>query len=77
MTNPFLIATVALMGASAFFWVIALRVLPLSLAYPAASSSYILVAVASHFVFHEGVPVMRWVGMAIIATGIFVMFRWS
>jgi len=40
---------------------------------PASSISSLVVALLAHFVLHEHVTPMRWVGVALICTGVFVV----
>lgn len=73
--NPTMIAAVGCFGASLITWMIALRRIDLSLAYPAVSVSYILIALASHLLFDEPLGPQRFVGMGLIMAGVVVMFR--
>jgi multidrug transporter EmrE-like cation transporter len=59
-----------LFGISALFWLVVLSRVKLSLAYPVVGFSYIVVVAAARFIFHEPVPPLRWLGVAIIAVGI-------
>ena len=59
-----------LFGISALFWLVVLSRVKLSLAYPVVGFSYIVVVAAARFVFHEHVPPLRWLGVAVIAVGI-------
>jgi drug/metabolite transporter (DMT)-like permease len=40
---------------------------------PASSISSLVVALLAHFVLHENVTPMRWAGIALICTGVFVV----
>lgn len=40
---------------------------------PAASISYVVVATLSHFFLGEAVPPLRWLGIALICAGVFVV----
>jgi drug/metabolite transporter (DMT)-like permease len=40
---------------------------------PAASFSYAVVALLSYFLLREAVPPLRWVGIAIICVGVFIV----
>lgn len=57
-------------GCSAVFWLISLSRLPLSVAYPAVSLSYVLILVFSVLVLGERPGPIVWVGAALIVTGI-------
>lgn len=62
-----------LFGISALFWLVVLSRVPLSVAYPIVGVSYILIVLLGRFVLHETVPVMRWVGVFVVATGIAII----
>jgi drug/metabolite transporter (DMT)-like permease len=40
---------------------------------PASSASYVLIALLAHFVLHETISPVRWLGVAVICTGVFVV----
>lgn len=62
-----------LFGVSALFWLVVLSRIPLSVAYPIVGVSYILIVLLGRFVLHEPVPVTRWVGVFVVATGIAII----
>jgi uncharacterized membrane protein len=62
-----------LFGLSALVWLIVLSKTSLSFAYPFASLSYVLIVVFDRFVLHETVPAGRWLGVALIVSGILVV----
>jgi len=68
--EPKLWIGLALFGFSALFWLVVLSRVNLSIAYPVVGFSYIVVVAMSRWLFHEHVPALRWVGVAIIAIGI-------
>ena len=68
--EPRLWLGLTLFGISAVFWLVVLSRVPLSVAYPLVGLSYVLVVLLSKVLLHEQVPVMRWVGVAVIAAGI-------
>jgi drug/metabolite transporter (DMT)-like permease len=55
-------------------WFYILSKLPLSLAYPAMSLSYVLGVIAGCLIFKEAIPFTRWLGIAVICSGIYLMF---
>ncbi len=57
--------------AAAMGYMLVLRSLPLSVAYPTVATSYIVVMVASHFVFQEP---LTWNGIAGVVCIIFGIF---
>lgn len=62
--------------ASAFLYLIALRRLPVSIAFPSVSLSYVAVAVLGNMVFHEPLGLQQLLGIAVIVTGV-VLLSWS
>ncbi len=74
--NGYVVMGMILFAVSFFTWMIALSRIDLSLAYPTVSLTYGIVAVASHYLFSEVLPWNRFVGILVIMTGIFIMYRW-
>jgi multidrug transporter EmrE-like cation transporter len=50
-------------------WLVTLRTLPLSLAYPLLTASFCVVAIGSHFVLKERLSGRNMVGIALITVG--------
>lgn len=71
--EPLLWLGLFLFGISAVFWLVVLSHVPLSVAYPVVGLSYIIIVAFSRFALHESVPLLRWVGVAIVAVGIGVI----
>ncbi|MFN2595029.1 MAG: EamA family transporter, partial [Actinomycetota bacterium] len=71
--QPKLWVGLALFGISAIFWLLVLSKVPLSVAYPFVGVSYIVVVLVSRFVLHEHVPILRWLGVAVVAAGIAIV----
>ena len=63
----------ALFGCSAAFYLIVLSRVPLSVAYPLAGMQYLIVVAVAQFLLHEEVPPLRWLGVAVITTGILLV----
>jgi uncharacterized membrane protein len=40
---------------------------------PASSASYVLIALLAHFILKEGISPIRWAGVGVICTGVFVV----
>lgn len=71
--EPRLWTGLALFGISAAFWLVVLSRVPLSVAYPFVGLSYVIIVLLSRFVLHEHVPVMRWLGVCVVAAGIAII----
>jgi uncharacterized membrane protein len=73
LTSPIVWGGLVLFALSAIVWLFALSRASLSFAYPFAALSYVLIVLFSILVLHEDVPVLRWVGVAFIVTGILLV----
>lgn len=71
--EPRLWAGLTLFGISSVFWMVVLSRVPLSVAYPFVGISYVVIVLLSRFLLHEHVPVLRWVGVLVVATGIAII----
>lgn len=70
LLRPSTLGGLALYGAAAFLYIIALRKLPLSVAFPSVSLSYAIVAVLGHFLFGEPFGLKQIGGIALIMGGV-------
>jgi undecaprenyl phosphate-alpha-L-ara4N flippase subunit ArnE len=61
--------------AALITWMYVLKHYEMSIAYPLLAVSYIIGVLAGHFVFHEPVPLSRWIGVIIISIGAFIVAR--
>jgi multidrug transporter EmrE-like cation transporter len=68
-------AGLACYGLSSLFWLLTLRKLPLSTAYPMVSFGYILVMVISFYLFQESLSMQKWFGAAFISLGVLLIAR--
>lgn len=73
--NPFVFFGFAAFGLSSIFWLVVLSRLELSFVYPLVSVAYVIVAIASLIFFHEQVTLIRWLGIAVIVAGVFLISR--
>lgn len=64
-----------LYALSALTWLLVLRRVDLSYAYPMVSLGYVAVFVASNYLFHEQISTMRWTGLALICIGVVVLAK--
>lgn len=56
-------------------WMYVLKHYEFSLAYPLLSISYVIGLLAAHFVFHEAVPLTRWIGVVIVIVGVYFIVK--
>jgi drug/metabolite transporter (DMT)-like permease len=73
--NPYIVGGLSLSVASTAGWMITLSKTELSFAYPFISLAFPLVLILSYFMLGENIPLIRWIGMAIIFIGLFVVSR--
>lgn len=73
--NPWVFIGFVCFGLSSVFWLVVLSRMELSLVYPMVSVAYVLVALFSFFVFKENVTLIRWLGIAVIIVGVFLISR--
>ena len=70
LLRPSSIAGLALYGLAAFLYMVALRKIPVSVAFPSVSLSYAIVAVLGHFLFGEPFGIKQLGGIALIMGGV-------
>jgi multidrug transporter EmrE-like cation transporter len=73
--NPYVIGGLAVLVFSMGLHLMALSRVELSFAYPFLSVSYVLVLIAGHFLFGEGINASRIMGVALICGGTFFIAR--
>jgi drug/metabolite transporter (DMT)-like permease len=74
-TNPLILGGLGLYVLGAMAWLTVLSRVPLSFAYPILALSYAIVPVLAWMLLGEEVPSLRWVGIATICLGIFLVSR--
>jgi multidrug transporter EmrE-like cation transporter len=71
--QPFTIVGLGFYVLAAACYIIAIKRIPLSLAFPTVSLSYIVVAVAAHYLWNEHLGPSQFGGMALIFGGILLL----
>ncbi len=72
-TNVSLLAGVLLYVLGAALMIFAFKGGEVSVLYPIIATSYVWVALVSHFFLHEQVHMFRWIGIGIIVLGIILV----
>jgi undecaprenyl phosphate-alpha-L-ara4N flippase subunit ArnE len=75
LANWHFLASGLCMAAASCLWMYLLKRYELSVAYPMISISYVFGMLASIYVFHETVPLMRWLGVFLIMTGVILIAK--
>jgi len=76
IVSPFYVAALVCLFLQALCWTIALRKIPLTIAYPFMSAVLGLNLVAAHWIFDEGVAIGHLAGVALATLGIVVIGFW-
>ena len=71
--EPYVVGGLIAYGFAALFYVIAIRQIPLSVAFPSVSSSYIAVAFFSHLIWGEPFGRAQIAALILIGTGIYLL----
>ena len=71
--RPSTIAGLALYALAAFLYLVALRKIPVSVAFPSVSLSYAIVAVLGHLLFKEPFGLKQIGGIALIMSGVLLI----
>jgi multidrug transporter EmrE-like cation transporter len=71
--RPSTLCGLALYGSAAFLYMLALRKIPVSVAFPSVSVSYALVAILGYFVFGEPFGLKQIGGLALIMGGVILI----
>ena len=69
-SNHWTITGIACFLAEALLWTIALKKLPLNVAFPAGSVCFVFVAILSFLLLKERVGRQRWLGIFLILAGV-------
>jgi len=71
--DPFTILGLATYGIAALLYIISLKRIPLSIAFPSAALSYVVVAVIAHLLWHEPLGWPQFAGIALIGGGLVML----
>jgi undecaprenyl phosphate-alpha-L-ara4N flippase subunit ArnE len=69
-TNWWLLASGICLIAATVLWGFILKHFEFSVAYPITAFAYIFGMLAAIFIFHETVPLTRWIGVGLIIAGV-------
>ncbi len=72
-STPWILGAFALFAISALGWIVALREVPLTVAYPVGALAYIIIFTGSYFLFAEPITWTKIIGAALIVTGIIII----
>src|SRR5690242_5377999 len=75
LLSPTFVLALAIYGVSTLLWVLALRIVPLSAAFPLYALAFLLVPVLSHLFVGEPLSVNTLIGGAVIIAGVAIAVR--
>jgi undecaprenyl phosphate-alpha-L-ara4N flippase subunit ArnE len=75
LTNWYLLASGLCMVVATVLWLYIIKHFEFSIAYPMISISYIFGMLAAIYIFHEAVPLIRWVGVFLIMVGVILIAK--
>lgn len=74
--SPIILLALAVYGLTTLLWLYILSRVKISYAYPIQALAFPIVLIVSALIFHEEIPINRWLGVAIIVIGVYVaIFR--
>ena len=62
-------------GVASLLWFWLLKHFPLSVVYPLLSMSYVMGMLAANLIFHESIPLNRWIGLLLIMVGVILVVQ--
>lgn len=75
ITNVYVLFGLLLYAVSAFLWLAALSTLDVSYMYPLLSLAYVMTAILAFVFLKENITLFRWVGIALVVAGCFLIIR--
>ena len=74
-TTPMILGGFSCFFISSVLWIVALRTINLSIAYPMVALSYIIIFIGSFYLFQEPLSYRHWLGALLIVGGI-LLINW-
>jgi len=71
--NPWIVVGLTAAFGASLFWMLALKKLPLSTAYPFTASGFVLILIFAVVVLGEPMTIAKMIGTALIVSGIAIM----
>lgn len=74
LLSPSIMLGLSAYAVSAILYIMVLRTVPLSVAFPSVSVSYVAVALIAHYIWGEPFGAQQLIALALIASGIYLLF---
>ncbi len=75
LTNVYILSGLLLYAISAILWLGALSTLDVSYMYPLLSLAYVITAILAFVLLKESITLLRWVGIAFVVVGCFMISK--
>ena len=75
LTNWYLLAAGICMTFMTVLWLYIIKHFEFSMAYPITGLSYVFGMLGAMFIFHEAIPMTRWIGVALIIGGVMLIAK--
>jgi undecaprenyl phosphate-alpha-L-ara4N flippase subunit ArnE len=75
LTNWWLLASCICLISATVLWGYILKHFAFSIAYPITAFAYVFGMLAAIFIFHETVPLTRWLGVGLIIVGVMLIAK--
>src|SRR3990167_11057825 len=75
LLQPYVILGLSCYFTSAMFYIYSLKQIPLSVAFPCVSLSYVIVALLAHFLWNEPFGLQHMAALFFILLGVFLLVR--
>ncbi|GHS87829.1 hypothetical protein FACS1894201_09180 [Bacteroidia bacterium] len=75
LTNWWLLASGICMAGATVLWLYIVKHFDFSMVYPMISLSYVFGMLAAVYIFHETVPMTRWLGVLLIMGGVVLIAK--
>jgi drug/metabolite transporter (DMT)-like permease len=72
-TTPLILCGFACFFISSLLWIVAIKHVPLSVAYPMVALSYVIIFTGSALLYGEAISWRHWGGAGLIVSGIFLI----
>ncbi len=73
--QPYTIVGFGVYALAALFYIVAIKRIPVSVAFPTVSLSYVVLAVIAHYLWDEPLGTAQLLGIALIVAGVIVIHR--
>lgn len=73
--QPYIVLGLVCYFVSALFYIFALKQIPLSVAFPSVSLSYVAVSIIAHFLWNEPFGFQHGFALVLIISGVFLLVR--